>query len=313
MRHMIIEDRIKLCGMLQCWVDRKKIVEIVWFHYRTIEREIERWSINWVYYPKTWQEHVDRWRRNNGKSRIKLYQDNWYKEELLSKLEPWLCTPDSVAWEKKMKWEQFISTKTIYNYIWLYDEWLKELLTYKKRYKKCHSRQWKRPEWYRHISERWEDVEQRRNIGDMEIDLVMSKWNKAGIMTLVDRKSRFWLICKVKSKKNEVINKELWKMIRKEWIEKKLNTITSDNGHEFFGLRHIEKKFWFQQFYADPYSSQQRWTNEQYNWQIRKIFPKWTNFNTICTKILQNIQTKLNRKPRKILWYKTPEEVFYSS
>jgi len=313
MRHLVIEDRIKLWWMLQCWIERKRIIEILWFNDRTIRREIDRWTVEWIYYPKVWQEYVDRWRRKNGRARLKLGQNNWYKEELLEMLEWWLCTPDSIAWKKKLDWEEFVCTKTIYNYIWLYDEWLKKLLTYKKRYRKRHSRQWKRPEWYRHISERWEAIEKRENIGDTEIDLVMSKWNKAGIMTLVDRKSRFWLICKVKSKKSNEINKQLWRMIKKEWIQKRLNSITNDNGHEFFGLRHLEKKFWFKQFYADPYSSQQRWTNEQYNWQIRKIFPKWTIFSKVPTKILMKIQTKLNRKPRKILWYKTPEEVFYSS
>lgn len=298
--------------MLQWWVRRDRIEKILWYSDRTIRREIDRWTIDWVYYPKRWQEYINRWRTNNARWRTKLLKENGYREELLKRLEPWICTPDSIGGEKKLRWEGFVCTKTIYNYIWLYNGWLRELLTYKKRYRRRHSRQWKRPEWYRHISERWKVIEERKNVWDMEIDLVMSKWNKAGIMTLVDRKSRFWLICKVKSKKNEEINKELGRMIRKEWIEKKLNSITNDNGHEFFGLRHIEKKFWFKQFYADPYSSQQRWTNEQYNWQIRKIFPKWTIFSKIPTKILEKIQTKLNKKPRKILWYRTPEEVFYT-
>ena len=312
MRQLVIEDRIVLGWLLQWWVDRKKIVKVIWCSDRTIRREIARWSIDGIYYPKIGQEYVEEWRRNNSISRTILLQDNWYREYLLEEMSPWLVTPDSIAGSKKRRWEEFVSSKTIYNFIWLYNEWLRKLLTYKKRYRKRHSRQWKRPGWYKHINERPIEAIERSETWHTEIDLVLSRRRGWWVMTLVDRKSRYWLIKKVRTKESKEINKILWRMIRKEWLQKKLKTITSDNGHEFFWLRHIEKKYWFQQYYADPYSSQQRWTNEQYNWQIRKIFPKWTDFSKVRIRTIQEIQTKLNRKPRKILWYRTPEEVFYS-
>ena len=311
MKQLTIVERIKIWTLLIAWFKNPYIAKVIWFSVRTIRRELPRWMIDWVYYPKRAQEYIDEWRKNNGRSRIKLYQYNWYLEHLRDSLERWISTPDSIVGRKKIEWEIFVCSKTIYNFIRLYDEWLKKLLTYQKRYKKHHSRQWKRPEWYRHISERAEEAENRTEIWHMEIDLVMSKWNKAGIMTLIDRKSRFWLMCKVKSKKNDVINKELWRMIKKIGIQKELKTITSDNGHEFFGLRHIEKLFKFEQYYADPYSSRQRWTNEQYNGQIRKFYPKWTDFSEVSLIKIKKLQDKLNRKPRKILWYKTAEEVFF--
>jgi IS30 family transposase len=298
--------------MLLWWVNKRRIVQVLGCSERTLRRELQRGTIDWVYYAKKAQEYIDRWRRSNAIARVKLLQSNGYREILANRLEPWISSPDSIAGRMKMERKEFVCSKTIYNYIWLHDWWLKGLLTYKKRYRKRDSRQWKRPEWYRHISERPEEANERSEVWHTEIDLVMSKGNKAGVMTLVDRKSKLWLIIKVKSKHMDDINKALCSMIRKEWIKKELKTITSDNGHEFFWLRQIEKKLWFEQYYADPYSSRQRWTNEQYNWQIRKFFPKWTDFSKIALKKIQNIQTKLNRKPRKILWYRTPEEVFYS-
>lgn len=312
MRHFTLEDRIRLWWMLVWWVRRKRIVEVLGCSERTLRRELQRGTIDWVYYAKKAQEYVDRWRKKNGIARVKLLQNNGYKEMLTESLEPWISSPDSIAGRMKIEGKEFVCSKTIYNYIRLYDWGLKGLLTYKKRYKKKHIRQWKRPEWYRHISERPEEANKRSEVWHMEIDLVMSKGNRAGTMTLVDRKSRFWLIMRVESKQMQDINKVVCKMIRKEWIKKELKTITSDNGHEFFWLKQIEKRLWFEQYYADPYSSRQRWTNEQYNWQIRKFFPKWTDFSKIAVKKIQNIQTKLNRKPRKILWYRTPEEVFYN-
>lgn len=311
MRHLVLEDRLRIRGMQKGNIQEEAMASIMWCSTRTIRREIERGSTDGQYYPKKAQEQVDTGRRNNGQSRIKLLQGNWYAEILKSRLEAWVSTPDSIAGRMKSEWETFVCTKTIYNYIWLYDWWLKKLLTYKKRYKKHHSRQWKRPAWYRHISQRSVEANKRTEVWHMEIDLVMSQWNKAWVMTLVDRKSRFWLVMKVNSKGLLEINRVLKSMVRKEWIQKKLKTITSDNGREFFWLRHIEKSLSFEQYYADPYSSRQRWTNEQYNRQIRKLFPKWTDFSKVGIKTIMNLQTKLNKKPRKILWYRSPEEVFY--
>lgn len=313
MRQLTLEDRMKLRGMIMWWLKRKDMREQLGCSDRTIRREIERWSTGWQYYPKKWQEYIDTWRRNNGQSRVKLLQNNWYREVLLQQLEPWYSSPDSIAGSRKVKGESFVCTKTIYNYIWLYDWGLKWLLTYKKRYKKRNCRQWKRPAWYRHISTRDHEADERSEIWHTEIDLVMSKWKKGWLITLVDRKSRYWVSRKVESKDWEEINRVLKQMIEKEWITKKLKTITSDNGHEFFLLRHIEKELWFKQYYADPYSSRQRWTNEQYNRQIRKLFPKWTIFAKIAPEMIQIMQDKINRKPRKILWYRTPEEVFFDS
>ena len=311
MKQFTLEKRWILYGMLyNRKLKLKEISKKLWFSTRTIRRELDRWNLNWSYAPIKAQKHVDKWRSNNARARTKLLQNNWYLEEIKRKLDPWAITPDSLAWRKKEEGKQFICTKTIYNYIWLYDWWLKKKLTYKKKYKKHKSRQWKRPEWYRHISTRNKEAEDRLTIWHMEIDLVLSKWNKAWLMTLVDRKSRYGLIIHVKSKHSASINEALIEMISKKWLQKKLKTITSDNWREFFGLRHIEEALWFEQYFADPYCSWQRWTNEQYNGQIRKFLPKWTDFNLVAIKTIKKIQIKLNRKPRKILWYLTPEEVF---
>ncbi len=313
MRHFTFNDRMILYGLILWWkLTLKEIAKKLLFHEKTIKNEIKRWTVNWRYVPKKAQEIIDKWRITNAKARTKLLQNNWYKEELDKLLKPWEITPDTIAWRKKnIEWKTFVCTKTIYNYIRLYDWGLKKKLTYKKRYKKHNSRQWKKPVGYRHISERCEEANSRLEIGHMEIDLVLSKWNKAWLMTLTDRKSRFWLSIHTKSKHAKSINSALKAMIKKEGIQKKLKTITSDNWKEFFWLKHVEKKLWFEQYFADPYSSRQRWTNEQYNWQIRKFLPKWTDFSLIPPKIIRKIQTKLNRKPRKCLWYLTPEEVFY--
>lgn len=314
MRQLIIEDRWTLYGILTNEnVTNKEIASRLGVSEKTIKRERKRWDIDGKYAPKKAQDMIDKGRDNNAISRIKLLQDDWLRREIESSLDPWISTPDSITGRKKLKGEKRVCTKTIYNYATQHDPWWKKKLTYKKGYKKRHSRKWKRPEWYRHISTRSKEADERTEIGHMEIDLVMSNGKKAWIMTLVDRKSRFWLITHVESKHINSINTQLIHMFENKEIQKKLKTITSDNWHEFFWLKHLEKTLWFEQYYADPYCSWQRGTNEQYNGQIRKLFPKWTDFTLIAVETIKNLQSKLNKKPRKNLWYRTPEEVFFNT
>jgi IS30 family transposase len=86
-------------------------------------------------------------------------------------------------------------------------------------------------------------------------------------------------------------------------------TMTYDNGIEMAAHKRITSKTGMPIYFAHPYSSWERGTNENTNGLIRRYLPKGTNFNNIDTKQLQIIQDKLNNRPRKILGYKTPLEM----
>lgn len=158
------------------------------------------------------------------------------------------------------------------------------------------------------IDNRPQHIELRKEIGHWEGDLVIGENHKSAIGTIVERKTRFTLIIKLESKKaDEVANKFSKILNTLNPIYKK--TMTYDNGIEMAKHEIITKKTDMKIYFAHPYSSWERRTNENTNGLIRRYLPKGTNFNEIDINQLQIIQRKLNNRPRKIIGYKTPKEM----
>ncbi len=128
------------------------------------------------------------------------------------------------------------------------------------------------------IHERDAVVESRTRLGDFEIDSVVSVGNKAGITTANDRTSRFCLAKHAKSKYGDATKDTVLVMLRPHM--RKLKTITSDNGTEFAEHLKIAKHLKVKYYFADPYCSNQRGSNENINGMIRRYFPKGTDFVT---------------------------------
>ncbi len=152
-------------------------------------------------------------------------------------------------------------------------------------------------------------VDKRMRIGDWESDSIVSKNNTSGLNSLVERKTGLLLLTKVKDKTamttTEVITKRLSKLPR--------HTITLDNGSENQYWKEIEQKVNIKCFYAHPYSSWERGTNENTNGLIRWYFPKGTDFRTISEEDIKAVEYALNTRPRKRHKWKTPLEVFNRS
>jgi IS30 family transposase len=158
------------------------------------------------------------------------------------------------------------------------------------------------------IDSRPRHIENRLEIGHWEGDLVIGKGQKSAIGTIVERKSRYTLIIKLKSRKAHEIQKMFSKKLNKlNAIFKK--SMTYDNGIEMAKHEMITNKTGMKIYFAHPYSSWERGTNENTNGLIRRYFPKGTDFNKIEEKKLLIIQEKLNNRPRKIIGYKTPNEI----
>lgn len=158
------------------------------------------------------------------------------------------------------------------------------------------------------ISKRPVHIEFRLEIGHWEGDLMIGAGQKSAIGTLVERKTRFVLIVKINNRKSKTVTQQfaeylnsLPKVIRK--------TMTYDNGVEMANHKWLAKSTGMDIYFANPYSSWERGTNENTNGLIRRFFPKGTDFNKITNEQLKQAQFKLNNRPRKILGYKTPNEV----
>ena len=94
---------------------------------------------------------------------------------------------------------------------------------------------------------------------------------------------------------------------------KKVHTITSDNGKEFAWHEAIATKLKAGFYFAHPYASWERGTNENTNGLIRQYFPKNRDFTTITQQEIDKAMNRLNNRPRKRLGFKTPNQVFFKS
>jgi len=157
------------------------------------------------------------------------------------------------------------------------------------------------------IDERPEKANQRREIGHWEIDTVHGSCN-ASIVTIVDRKSGYVMIGKIEARTKIATNNRLVKLIRR--CQERFITITSDNGSEFHGYKEVEQKCGVKFYFAHPYHSWERGTNENTNGLIRQFLPKGVSMKNLTQAQCNWIAKKLNNRPRKRLEYRTPNEVF---
>jgi IS30 family transposase len=161
------------------------------------------------------------------------------------------------------------------------------------------------------IDDRPAIVETRSRIGDWEADTVIGKNHRQAIVSIVERKTGFTLIRKVERKTAKEVGQTMTKLL-KPYLHK-VHTITSDNGREFAGHEGIAATLKADFYFAHPYSSWERGTNENTNGLIRQYFPKNRDFTTITQQEIDTAMERLNNRPRKRLGYQTPNQVFFKS
>lgn len=151
-------------------------------------------------------------------------------------------------------------------------------------------------------------VEDRKEVGHWESDLVIGREHKSAIATVVERKTRFVYIIPVESKHTKIVTKAIAETMKKLLPEFR-KTMTHDNGTEMANHKWLTSKTGMDIYFANPYSSWERGTNENTNGLIRRFFPKGTDFNNVTKRQLMQAQNNLNNRPRKVLGYKTPNEM----
>jgi transposase, IS30 family len=153
-------------------------------------------------------------------------------------------------------------------------------------------------------------VEQRQRIGDIEADTIIGKSHKSAVVSLVDRKSGYTWIKKVTRKTAQQVGHAIIQLLTP--YRHRVHTITADNGREFAGHLDIAKRLNTDFYFARPYASWQRGTNENTNGLIRQYFPKHRDFTTITQQEINHAMKRLNHRPRKRLGYRTPHQVFFN-
>tara|TARA_B000000460_G_C21459766_1_gene367515 strand:+ start:86 stop:1006 length:921 start_codon:yes stop_codon:yes gene_type:complete len=154
------------------------------------------------------------------------------------------------------------------------------------------------------IHERPWAAERRSRIGDWERDGMFGA-NRQQLLVLTDRKTRFTKLEKIKTGKSKdvgVITKQIL-----EGLNKKVHTITNDNGTEFNDAKSLPWKT----YYCDPHKPQQRGTVENTIGLLRQYIKRNTDLDKLTDEDLRRIENRINFRPRKCLDYKTPFEAFY--
>ncbi len=163
----------------------------------------------------------------------------------------------------------------------------------------------------RSIGQRPAHVNKRRTVGHWEGDTVIGRAHQGAIVTLVERKSGYALLGKVKDKSAQAVSQCMCDALAP--VLPVVNTITLDNGKEFAQHARVDRALQCQTYFADPYCSWQRGSNENFNGLLRQYVPKGRYLSTLSHKELAMIQDRLNHRPRKRLGFKTPHEVFHAS
>lgn len=303
---------------------------------RTIEREKAKGKIRLLNSDLTYREEYcadagQRIYKENAANKgpgLKIGKDHKLAKHIEKKIIREKYSPDAVIGEireKGLEFETDICTKTLYNYIDRGDVFLtltNKDLPVKREDKK---RDYKKVKISHKnlkgtsIEERPSEIDKRAEYGHWEMDCVVGKREGSGAVLLVlsERSIREEIIIKMPSKTQESVIASLDRLERKYGREfkEKFKTITVDNGSEFLDYEGIERsikdkdKKRIKLYYAHPYSSWERGTNENINKLIRRFIPKGTDINKISKARIKYIENWINSYPRRLLGYKSANDM----
>jgi len=161
----------------------------------------------------------------------------------------------------------------------------------------------------RHITQRPAEVECRQRIGHWEGDTVMGSDMRHCVLTLVERKTGFAIIKKLRARTKDEVTRAATTAIRKHC--RKFKTVTFDNGTEFHDYARLEERFPVKVYFATPYHSWERGSNENFNGLVRQYLPKGSCMSSVTQAQCDHIVDDLNNRPRKRLGFNTPAQLYH--
>ena len=309
------EERYMLAALRRQGLKQAEIARALGRHRSTVCREVRRNSTraDGHYRAFTAQERTNGRRSRSRRNRRFTAEDFALVEELLCR--QW--SPEQVAGSLRREGRLLISHETIYRYVWrdkkqggtLYTHLRDARKRRRKRYGAYDSRG--RLAGKRLIAERPAEVETRSSVGHWEIDTVMGTGSRDCVVTLVERKSGLVLIGKLPDRTKESFNRRVVRLIRRH--AGAFKTVTADNGTELHGYERVERLTGATFYFARPYHSWERGSNENANGLIRQYLPKGTSMAGLTQHGCNAIERLLNTRPRKRLGFRTPLECFNES
>ena len=306
------DQRYQIYALLKAGHTMTLIAEVVGKHKSTISREIARNTGERGYRPKQAQRLCDQ--RKQGKYKGRFSSSDWHLIEHLLCEHQW--SPEQISLRLKEDDILEISHERIYQHIILDKQtggdlhtYLRERLKRRKRYGSGKERRGTIPN-QTSIEARPASAEAREEPGaDWEGDLIIGSKHKQAIVTLVDRCTRYTYMAKVEFKTAQAVQEVICRCLSP--VKELFRSCTLDNGKEFAQHEIMSQTLEGEVYFAHPYSSWERGTNENTNGLIRQYFPKDCDFTKITDADIQRVQDKLNDRPRKVLNMKTPNELLF--
>ena len=314
MKHLTSDQRYEISAFLKAGLNKSQIAEQLHVHKSTISREIRRngYSRYRVYKPKIAQTRAEyRWLHRKLPRRFK----EEVKETARKLLEKEFSPEQIVGYCRKHD-IKMVSHETLYQWIWC-DK--KHKGTLYKNLRQRGRRHTKRGNSRKRrgvipnrvdISERPAIVAERNRFGDVEIDTIVGGVRGQHILTIVDRAAGIGLLRKLKKGTAEETADELIDLLKDFARIGILKTITADNGLQFTAHEKVADALNCDFFFARPYHSWERGSNENFNGPVRQYIPKGTNFDEITVEFLEQVEESLNNRPRRRYGFSTPLERF---
>lgn len=314
--HLSRDERVAIGIMLRDGKSLSEISRALGRNKGTISREIKRNSSpKQSYYTMPWA-HLKAERRSwraHRRPRLKNEQIVLYVRSKLK--EGW--SPEQIAGRIGLDHPGFsISHEAVYQYIYSLGRARSKKLTvhlrcrHPRRWKKRMGRRCRKPKIKNRISieQRPATVETRRQFGHWEGDTIVSMKSRGTLSCLVERKSRLLLLTKLPKRSSDDVTRAIVRRLGSFPLHAR-RTLTLDNGSENAGHEKITASLKVQCYFAHPYASWERGTNENTNGLVRWYLPKGTDLSKIPAEQIALIESLINNRPRKCLGYKTPIEV----
>jgi len=312
-RQITFAERYTLALLRQRGLPAAAIARVLGRHRSTIGREVRR---NGAHSDTSYRPQLADWyargRRSHSRRNRRFGAAEWNRIQVLLR-EDW--SPEQVAgWLKRHRLLR-ISHETIYRYIWtdrrqggtLHQHLRGARKRFRKRYGRYDSRgrlAGKRP-----ITTRPAAAEARSEVGHWEGDTMLGD-SQAGpcVLSLVERRTGYLVLGQLERRTGAQVNRRARRLIRRQ--PHAVQTITVDNGTEFHDYAALERATAVEFYFANPHHAWERGTNENTNGLVRQYLPKGQSMAHLTQHDCNRIATKLNRRPRKRLGYRTPEECY---
>ena len=308
-KHLTYDERSHIGYLRRKRFSLRKIAQELNRNVSTISRELRRNTCPNGRYMAYHAENYSRARRRRERRGMKMDTQIWQEScKLLAKK----FSPKQISGRLKLENKPYVSHETLYKYIWLDKkrggDLHKDLRQSSKLRRKRHNSKDSRGRLAgkRMIDTRPKSIEQRDEVGHWEIDTVFGKGKKC-IVTLVERATGYVMIGQINSRQVDDLNYRVGKLIKR--IPELFKTITADNGCEFHGYKFLERTCGIKFYFAFPYHSWERGTNENTNGLIRQYLPKGTSMENLSQVDCNKIARELNNRPRERYGYKTPAEM----